>query len=184
MNYLGYVNLCGGYVLVECLNGYSRKRKGWKTPSRENIKGIRETIARYGADACNGPNRLTQCCTQFKPFGNKIFSFRNFHIIKIWMPQYNANEIHKESWPPEIWIGNNIELISRLGLLFVSINASPAPRIVHHFVPSARKDSEEFMPRECIWLLLSKEILSEFPLKECTIDSGNTENCNSFLSFA
>ena len=27
------------------------------------------------------PNRLTQCCTQFKPFGNKTFCFRNFHII-------------------------------------------------------------------------------------------------------
>ena len=29
----------------------------------------------------NRPNRLTQCCTQFKPFGNKTFCFRNFHII-------------------------------------------------------------------------------------------------------
>ena len=27
------------------------------------------------------PIRLTQCCTQFKPFGNKTFCFRNFHII-------------------------------------------------------------------------------------------------------
>ena len=34
-----------------------------KAPSRENMKVIRETIARYGADACNGPNRLTLCCT-------------------------------------------------------------------------------------------------------------------------
>ena len=158
-------------------------REDPKAPSRENIKGIRETIARYGADACNGPNRLTRCCTQFKPFGNKMFCFRNFHIIKIWMPLYNANAIHKESWPREIWIENNIELISRLGLLLVSIIASPAPRIVHYFVPSARKGSEEFMPRECIWLLLSKEILSEFPLKEFTMDISNTENCNSFLDF-
>ena len=29
----------------------------------------------------NRPIRLTQCCTQFKPFGNKTFCFRNFHII-------------------------------------------------------------------------------------------------------
>ena len=28
----------------------------------------------------NRPIRLTQC-TQFKPFGNKTFCFRNFHII-------------------------------------------------------------------------------------------------------
>ena len=28
------------------------------------------------------PMRLTQCCTQFKPFGNKTLCFRIFHIIK------------------------------------------------------------------------------------------------------
>ena len=28
------------------------------------------------------PIRLTQCCTQFKPFGNKTFCFRNFHTFK------------------------------------------------------------------------------------------------------
>ena len=44
-----------------------------KAPSRENIKGIPKTIARYGADEYNGPNRLTQCCPQFKLFGNKMF---------------------------------------------------------------------------------------------------------------
>ena len=27
------------------------------------------------------PIRLTQCCTQFKPFGNKSFCFRNFHTF-------------------------------------------------------------------------------------------------------
>ena len=27
------------------------------------------------------PIQLTQCCTQFKPFGNKMSCFRNFHII-------------------------------------------------------------------------------------------------------
>ena len=27
------------------------------------------------------PIRLTQCCTQFKPLGNKTFCSRNFHII-------------------------------------------------------------------------------------------------------
>ena len=29
----------------------------------------------------NRPNRLTQCFTQFKPFGNKTFCSRYFHII-------------------------------------------------------------------------------------------------------
>ena len=29
----------------------------------------------------NRPNRLTQCCTQFKPFGNETFCSRYFHII-------------------------------------------------------------------------------------------------------
>ena len=28
------------------------------------------------------PIRLTQCCTQFKPFGIKTFCFRNFHTFK------------------------------------------------------------------------------------------------------
>ena len=27
------------------------------------------------------PIQLTQCCIQFKPFGNKMSCFRNFHII-------------------------------------------------------------------------------------------------------
>ena len=35
------------------------------------------------------PIRLTQCFTQFKPFGNKMFCFRNFHIIQMWLPHYN-----------------------------------------------------------------------------------------------
>ena len=53
------MNLSGGYVLVEC-DADAAGREVRKAPSRENIKGIRETRARYGADACNGPN-LTQC---------------------------------------------------------------------------------------------------------------------------
>ena len=32
-------------------------------------------------DVSNRPIRLTQCCTEFKPFGNKTFCFKNFHII-------------------------------------------------------------------------------------------------------
>ena len=39
---------------------------------------------RYLWDLCNEDNRpirLTQGCTQFKPFGNKTFCLRNFHII-------------------------------------------------------------------------------------------------------
>ena len=30
---------------------------------------------------CNRPVRQTQCCTQFKSFGNKTFCFRNFYMI-------------------------------------------------------------------------------------------------------
>ena len=42
------------------------------------------------------PIRLTQCCTQFKPFGNKTFCFRNFHTFKwecniIMQIQYTKN---------------------------------------------------------------------------------------------
>ena len=29
----------------------------------------------YNFSSLNRPNRLTQCCTQFKPFGNKTFCF-------------------------------------------------------------------------------------------------------------
>ena len=29
----------------------------------------------------NRPVRISQCCTQFKPLGNKTFCFRNFHIM-------------------------------------------------------------------------------------------------------
>ena len=32
----------------------------------------------------SGPNRLTQCCTKFKPFGNKAFCFRNFYGKPYW----------------------------------------------------------------------------------------------------
>ena len=36
-----------------------------------------------GFELCTSyrPIRLTKCCTQFKPFGNKTFCLRNFHII-------------------------------------------------------------------------------------------------------
>ena len=35
------------------------------------------------------------------------------------IPHYNANTIHKESWPREIWIGYNIEL-TELGIFLCS----------------------------------------------------------------
>ena len=35
-----------------------------------------------GIKNSNRPIRLTQCCTQFKPSGNKSFCFRNFHTFK------------------------------------------------------------------------------------------------------
>ena len=61
----------------------------------------------------HGPIRLTQCCTQW-PFRNKAFCLRNFYINWMWMPHYNANTIHKKSYPREIWIGYNIELAEKV----------------------------------------------------------------------
>ena len=52
---------------------------------------------RFRGKINNTPNRLTQCRTQLKPFGNKSFCSRYFHIIEMWMLQYNANTIPKES---------------------------------------------------------------------------------------
>ena len=40
------------------------------------------------------PTRLTQCCTQFKPFRNKTFCFRNFHIFSMRMIHYLRNRKH------------------------------------------------------------------------------------------
>ena len=36
----------------------------------------------------------------------------------MWMQHYNANTVHKESWPREIWIGYNIELAEYVYCLF------------------------------------------------------------------
>ena len=41
------------------------------------IKVMVDCVILFG----NRPIRLTQCCTQFKPLGNKTFCFRNFHIM-------------------------------------------------------------------------------------------------------
>ena len=38
----------------------------------------------------------------------------------MWMPHYNANTIHKESYPQEIWIGYNIELAEQVYLSYMS----------------------------------------------------------------
>ena len=35
----------------------------------------------------------------------------------MWIKHYNANTVHKESWPREIWIGYNIELAEYIYLL-------------------------------------------------------------------
>ena len=51
--------------------------------SRVRGAGTRDEPLRSSAwEANNRPIRLTQCCTQFKPFGNKTFCFRNFHTFK------------------------------------------------------------------------------------------------------
>ena len=48
----------------------------------DHRKTINDVDGSHGIDIDNDrPIRLTQCCTQFKPFGNKTFCFRNFHII-------------------------------------------------------------------------------------------------------
>ena len=51
--------------------------------SRVRGAGTRDEPLRSSAwEANNRPIRLTQSCTQFKPFGNKTFCFRNFHTFK------------------------------------------------------------------------------------------------------
>ena len=65
--------------------------------SRVRGAGTRDEPLRSSAwEANNKPIRLTQCCTQFKPFGNKTFCFRNFHTFKwechiIMQIQYTKN---------------------------------------------------------------------------------------------
>ena len=65
--------------------------------SRVRGAGTRDEPLRSSAwEANNRPIRLTQCCTQFKPFGNKTFCFRNFHTFKwechiIMQIQYTKN---------------------------------------------------------------------------------------------
>ena len=56
----------------------------WLTPSWQNkfiIISAKGTAIQKESGDCHWPIRLTQCCTQFKPLGNKTFCFRNFHII-------------------------------------------------------------------------------------------------------
>ena len=42
------------------------------------------------------PNRLIQCCIQFKPFGDEKFCSEYFHIVQMGMLHKNANKTRKE----------------------------------------------------------------------------------------
>ena len=64
------------------------------------------------------PIRLTQFCTQFKPFGNKTFRFRIFHTFKcechILYANYNTQRILT---PGDLnWVQHGV---SRIGVLWV-----------------------------------------------------------------
>ena len=111
-----------------------------KAPSRENIKEIRTNIARYGADACNGPNRLTQCVPNSNPLGIIFFvsgisiSFKcECHIIIQMQYTKNLN-------PGRFELGTTLSQPIRS--IVRSPHRLPAPRIVYYFVPSARKGTE------------------------------------------
>ena len=65
------------------------QQRPWKTQESGFSHGVLQTYSsNYRATWSyersgnfHRPIRLTQCCTQFKPFGNKTFCFRNFYII-------------------------------------------------------------------------------------------------------
>ena len=137
-----------------------------KAPSRENIKEIRTNIARYGADACNGPNRLTQCVPNSNPLGIIFFvsgisiSFKcECHIIIQMQYTKNLNpgrfELGTTLSQPIRSIVRSPHRLPRTSncLLFCSLSKERQR--------GCGKKVQEFMPRECTWLLLSKEILLE-----------------------
>ena len=66
----------------------------------------------------NRPIRLTQCCTQFKPFGNKTFCFRNFHIIfNVNATLYCKYNTQRILYPGDLnWVQH---WVSRIGLFKV-----------------------------------------------------------------
>ena len=71
----------------------------------------------------NRPIRLTQCCTQFKPFGNKTFCFRNFHTFKwechiIMQIQYKKN-LH----PGRFELGTTLSWPNRSIILLVNYDS-------------------------------------------------------------
>ena len=44
-------------------------------------KSTETSVTEFCYESVNRPIWLAQCCTQFKPFGNKTSFFRNFHIM-------------------------------------------------------------------------------------------------------
>ena len=65
----------------------------------------------------NRPIRLTQCCTQFKSLGDKILCVLHLHYNVAFTFKWYGNSWNKTFYSQRIWIGYNIELISRIGLL-------------------------------------------------------------------
>ena len=76
-------------------------------PSREFV----------GSRNHNRPIRLTQCCTQFKSLGDKILCVLHLHYNVAFTFKWYGNSWNKTFYSQRIWIGYNIELISRIGLL-------------------------------------------------------------------
>ena len=58
----------------------------------------------------NRPNRLTQCCTQFKSPGVKILCVSHLHSNVAFTFKWYGNSWHKTFYSQRVWIGYNIEL--------------------------------------------------------------------------
>ena len=63
-----------GFASPQCSQSRFRKSQFDKFASRVKLVGQAPSLD-------NRPIRLTQCCTQFKSFGNKTFCSKYFHII-------------------------------------------------------------------------------------------------------
>ena len=62
-------------------------------------------------DPVNSPNRLTQCCTQFKSLGVKILCVFYLHYNVAFTFTWYGNSWEKKTfYSQRVWIGHNIEL--------------------------------------------------------------------------
>ena len=65
--------------------------------------------------AINRPNRLTQCCTQFKSPVVKILCVLYFHYNVAFTFKWYGNFWNKMFYSQTVWIGHNIELATKFG---------------------------------------------------------------------